>query len=181
MVLFKTIHHDGTINTAPPSATSHHAILKTCGPNACLVRRAWRHRQVARIHTRVSRVLCMCELFHLGQQGQGDVGLPFGSEVVCAADASPGRGGAGDWCHSMDVAECSVAGSGRNRSRDGVCSRLCQHPMLRTKWRRSRHTRLSTPCEDERSEVVTPGYLRLAQEVVCAPLWRQSGKRRKLW
>jgi hypothetical protein len=28
MVLFKTIHHDGTINTAPPSATSHHAILK---------------------------------------------------------------------------------------------------------------------------------------------------------
>jgi hypothetical protein len=58
LVMFKTLHHDGTIDAAPPSATSHYAILNDMPEAKCLFEYdAWSHRQGAWIHSRFVYVL----------------------------------------------------------------------------------------------------------------------------
>jgi hypothetical protein len=57
LVMFKTLHHDGTIDAAPPSATSHYAILNDMPEAACLSTTHGAIDRVLWIHSRFVYVL----------------------------------------------------------------------------------------------------------------------------
>jgi hypothetical protein len=109
LVMFKTLHHDGTIDAAPPAATSHYAILKDMPEAKCLFEYD--------VHGAIDRVLgstfgfCvfyerLCVLFPPGPTRSGahwDC-LRLAQDVVCAPLWRKSRQEAevlSDWCRLM--------------------------------------------------------------------------------